>query len=412
MDDDTNKGIDYRRLALETRQNYLIEIMAQLPSKEREAIWNKESLFFKIFPRYVSKAANNNLLIDLYDKSCLFAKGLLLSAETEMRKLIMESGDESAVAKFEQLQTTRAWLNKLYEKPIAERHVNTDSLENVAERLETELVQMSKTYGDIMHNLKLTWKDVQTKLGENDVAVEFLSFSVSNSDSTIYIALTVRKSYDAPHMVKLFDENELKSIKSSYYKSSDLSKIVWGKMADELEGVENIYFSPSGELYNIAIESMPHWADSCMMSDRFNLYRLSSTRELAINRSETKSSGAVVYGGIQYDADVAEMGTPKSEADVLYAYRGFDADSTNYRGTNWEFLNGTMVEAEKVDSILTASKSNVTMLSGNQATETTFKNLSGQKKNLLHIRHTWLLLERINSRAQESDGKVEFPSDR
>lgn len=366
--------------------NHLFQNLSTLRLQERATLWKKESSLFQTdYPQFVYKKTVDSLLVDLYNKSCLFAKGLLLSAETDMRKLILGSGDVEAVKKFEQLQTTRSWLNKLYEKPIAERLVNTDSLENVAEKLEIDLVRMSKTYGDFMHNLKLTWKDVQDKLSDKDVAVEFLSFPVLNSDSTMYIALTVRKGYDTPHMVTLFEENELKSIKSSYYESSELSKLVWGKMADELEGVENIYFSPSGELYNIAIESMPHWADSCMMGDKFNLYRLSSTRELAINRSETKSSGAVVYGGIEYKTDVANMGVQKTEAESLYVFRGFDPDSTNSRGTNWKYLDGTLLEANDIVTILKNNKIPVDSLTGIDATESSLKDLSGKKKRILHI---------------------------
>ena len=53
-------------------------------------------------------------------------------------------------------------------------------------------------------------------------------------------------------------------------------------------------------LYNIAIESLPYWEDSTILvSDKWNLYRLSSTRELALNKTRSKSSGAVVYGGLK-----------------------------------------------------------------------------------------------------------------
>ena len=120
-----------------------------------------------------------------------------------------------------------------------------------------------------------------------------------------------------------------------------------------------------------------------MMSDKFNLYRLSSTRELAIARDETPSSGAVIYGGIKYDSDVASMGTPKSDAEQLYAVRGFEADSTAYRGTNWEPLPGTLDEANAIYSILGSSKASIK--TGVLATETSVKDLSGKKKGMLHI---------------------------
>lgn len=396
--------------AIRIEQAFLTQMLSSLPSTYRFTYWNKYQNKFQDFYPYLSFLySTNQLLSDCYDKSCLFAKGLLLSAETEMRNLILESGDMEAVNKFEQLSTTRAWLNNLYEKPIAERHVSTDSLENVAEKLEMELVQMSKTYGDFMHNLKLTWRDVQAKLGDKDVAVEFLSFPVFNSDSTMYIALTVQPGYDSPHMVKLFEENELKTVKSSCYSNSKLSELIWGKLSDELDGVENIYFSPCGELYNIAIESMPHWEQNCMMSDKFNIYRLSSTRELAMTCDETQSNGAVVYGGIKYDTDVANMGALKNESETIYAFRGFDPDSANCRGTNYRYLPETLVEVNDIVTVLRNSNVPVDSMTGVAATESSFKDLSGQKKRLLHIStHGFYWSETTAAKRRKETDKLRF----
>ncbi len=373
--------------ALTISQNHLFKNLSELPSKERAVLWNEKSLAFqRTYPRMVLQNPEDRLVGDLYDKSCLFAKGLLLAAETDMRQLILESGDEEVVAKFGELQTTRWWLNKLYGVPIAERRVNTDSLENVAERLEGELVKMSKAYGDFMGNMKLTWRDVQKKLVVKDIAVEFLAFPAWKTDSLQYIALTVKKGYDAPRLTKLFSEKELDAIETSFYTDKELSQLVWGRLAGELEGVERIYFSPSGELYNIAIESMPHWADDCMMSDKFNLYRLSSTRELAIARDETPSVGASVYGDIKYDTDVALMGIPRSETGSLHAFRGMNpASCATLRNKYWEELKGTKEEADTIADILSKSKVQVRELTGAGATETTVKNLSGQKRRILHI---------------------------
>lgn len=403
------EGVDYYRMSINCFHNYVFKLLAQLPGKGRNSFWNKNSIVFQLYPMFVSMAPTDFFLGDLYDRSCIFAKGLLLSTETEMRRLLLDSGDNETVSKFEQLQATRTRLNKLYEQPIAERSVSTDSLEIVAERLEMELVNQSQVYGDFMHNLKLTWRDVQAKLGDKDVAVEFMSFPVMG-DTTQYIALTVKKGYDAPHLVRLFSDQHLQAIKSSYYKKPELSRLVWGKMADELDGVEKIYFSPSGELYNIAIESMPHWADSCMMSDRFNLYRLSSTRELAINRSETKSSGAVIYGGIQFDTDVANMGAPQQGNGVnsYIAYRSFKPDYETSR-SNWAYLPGTLVEANQVNAILKdAKKTQVKLISGEHATETSFKQLSGQKNRILHIAtHGFYYTESTAERKNKMD-KLRF----
>ena len=62
--------------------------------------------------------------------------------------------------------------NKLIETPIDKRLINADSLNNVIQRQEVELVKESKDYGDYTHNITINWKDVQKGLGENDIAIE------------------------------------------------------------------------------------------------------------------------------------------------------------------------------------------------------------------------------------------------
>ena len=383
------KAFFYISNAANTSQNYLLSQFSSMTSHQRQQYWNsKQQYTFLSLPNYAMKSGQIESASIVYDKSCLFAKGLLLSADTEMRNIILESGDEQALSKFEELQATRAWLGKLYEKPIAERQVSTDSLERVAERQEAELVQMSAAYGDFMRNLKLTWKDVQAKLGDKDIAVEFLSFPLMGTDSTMYIALTLKKGYNNPRMIPLFELHQLKDIKTSYYKSPELSTMLWGKLADELEGVQNVYFSPSGELYNIGIESMPDYNGSgSMLNERFNFYRLSSTRELATTKRDAKeASGATIYGGINYNTDVAHMGTPHKEDGQIYAFnRGFEADSAGLRGSQIGSLAGTLEESNKIDSILTAAHVQVDKLTGDNATETSLKNMSGKHKRIMHI---------------------------
>ncbi len=406
---DPKKAIKYLVDCMDISQSYLLSSLSSLTSVQRSVLWNKYYYLYNImYPLIMAMEENHNLVGDLYDKSCLFSKGLILASETEMRKLIIENGDETTVAMFNELKATWSWLNKLYERPIAERHVNTDSLEDVADRLEADLVRMSKTYGNFMHNLKLTWKDVQAKLGDNDIAVEFLSFPVIATNNTMNIALTVRKGYDAPHMVRLFEDSEMNAIKSICYSSNVFSRLVWGRMAEELEGVKNIYFSPSGELYNIAIESMPHWEQDCMISDRFNLYRLSSTRELAISQDETMSNGAVVYGGIKYNTNVASMGTPKSDAESQYILRGFNADSTNYRGTKWSYLPGTLTEANEIETLLVKGNTIVSKLVSDNATEASFKELSGEKKRILHIATHGFFWNDSTAKTKKEDMRLRF----
>lgn len=341
-------------------------------------------------------------IVYLYDKSALFSKGLLLNSETLLRNTILNSGDSTLVSAYKEIQALKEELIALennknddldLEKEIDKKRERILSLDN-------SLRLNSTDYDIFIRNLNITYKDVQDALGDNDIAIEFLSFPKYGTDSIVYVALTLRKEYKKlrpfnelalPVMTVLCGENELKAAAREAYTSNALSKLIWGNLAQELDGVENIYFSPSGELHNIAIESMPHWEKpETMMSDNVNIYRLSSTRELVINRPEVFSSGATVYGGINYDAAIDSMGTIRARStQPSVNSRSFikpkSDKNTNNRDFYCNYLKGTLTEANEVGQKLADKNINVSVITGTEASETSFKDLSGQHKAIVHI---------------------------
>lgn len=172
-----NYGDAYK--LLNSSSQHIKEIMLNqfkgATSRERLNLWKKYGEEFAYLPMFCLKACAYESVGEVYDNSALFAKGLLLNAETSLRGLILESGDTAAVKQFESMQMTRMTLNRQYEKPIAERKLNCDSLEKVVEQMERELVQSSKAYGDFTRNLTISWQDVQKGLNDGDMAVEFIS---------------------------------------------------------------------------------------------------------------------------------------------------------------------------------------------------------------------------------------------
>ena len=104
----------------------------------------------------------------------------------------------------------------------------------------------------------------------------------------MYVALTLKKGYDSPHMVTLFERNQLKAIPENvYYTQTDVSDLIWKPLEEELKGVRNIYFAPSGDLHKIGIEYLPI-SKTENISDVYTLHRLSSTRQLLLFRMKTK----------------------------------------------------------------------------------------------------------------------------
>ena len=352
-------------------------------SKERLNLWKKYGEEFAYLPMFCLKARAYESVGEVYDNSALFAKGLLLNAETSLRDLILESGDTAAVKQFEAMQMTRMTLNRQYEKPIAERKLNCDSLENVAEQMERELVQSSKAYGDFTRNLTISWQDVQKGLNDGDMAVEFISVPKFGVDTILeregvqYVALTLKKGYDKPKMITLFEESELNAIpENRWYADTALCHLVWGQLGDELRGVKNVYFSPAGALYNIGIEHLPCSATE-NMGERHNMFRLSSTRELAIGREQPSAKSSALYGGLQYYVPPTELLAYNQKKG--YSWRTASRDV-------FEPLPETKTEVENISALLKGHNYDAPAIyAGDEGTEESFKALSGKRTRIIHL---------------------------
>ena len=369
-----------------------------LTTSQRSTLWNKNSYKFTSFYPLVTAASNTttkqNTAGDLYDKTALFAKGLLLTTEMEMNKLILESGDEEALKMFEELRNQRLQLQKLYEIPIAERHINADSMAQVANQLESQLVKRSKVYGDFTRKLRTTWKDVQAALGKDEIAVEFLSFHVYGTDSTMVAALTLRKDDKEPKFYPLFEQGQVEALDSKdHFIRSEVTELVWKPLQEELDGIRRIYFSPAGILHRIGIEYLPGM-------EGYDLRRLSTTREIIdIKEGNGKNlpdnAMATLYGGINYEEASIESKFPKGNLDgdvsddtsksVSISLHRALVDSLGLRGGRYNYLPGTLAEVENIKASFEESHRQAGMLTGADATETSVRSLSSRAPEILHI---------------------------
>lgn len=372
----------------DTVSSRVVHFFSSLTESERALLWQQYSGF------YTDDLNDFAVIISVPEMNCtaydgaLLCKGLLLNAETEMRKLILESGDKEALQMYNEVQQSRIRLDKIYADPVGKKEL-IDSLNNNIEVRQQELMKRSKAFGDYTRNLALKWTDVQAALGKKDIAIEFETYT--HQDTTFYIALTLRPGYTEPHLVELFNSTQMKAKSDSktYYTSTAMSELVWGNLADELNGVKNVYFSPAGELNNIGIEYMLDEDGKHLLSEKRNYYRLTSTRELAKEHQSKKMSDATVYGGIRYDVTPGSKLTgeeTESERLALAATRSYTPmDSLSLTRGGWKYLPGTKEEAESISSTLTSKRVKNELLEGEAGTEESFNALGGARKDVIHI---------------------------
>lgn len=406
------EAYSYMKQFIESSHFYILNSFVELASNLRESMWigRFAPYYTDVFPSIVEKYMNKESISELYNKTCLFAKGILLNTDLEIRNLILESGDSVLITKYNNLSSNISIYNKLIETPINKRFVNADSLSNVIQRQEMELVKESKAYGDYTHNLTISWRDVQSGLGDNDIAIEFLDFPVYKTDNTMYVALTLKKGYDNPRMITLFEENQLKQIPESvYYTRSDVSDLVWKPLEEELEGVRNIYFAPSGDLHRIGIEYLPI-SKTENICDVYKLHRLSSTRQLAVIQDETKGKKNILYGGINYDekSNTISTDSASTKEDVLRSAYRSNVDSLSLRNS-FEYLEGTKREADLIAEDMKQHGEPYIYHSGTDGSEESFKKLDGTRPKAMHIAtHGFYFTEAEAEKSQIARPEKEF----
>lgn len=372
------------RFSINLTQSNIIDNFSNLSSDDRTSYWDKVSDLFNIwYPNYYYQSKIEDAT-ELYNKSALFAKGILLNADTEMSKLIMESGDEEALAKYQNLLLNRSLLSKITSGDNPQIEISVDSLRNETNKIERELIKDCKAFGDYTATMRTTWQDVQAALKANDIAIEFLSFPfLDNNDSilnkTLYAALILTKSDNAPHFIELFDEKELESIMNN---SEMLYNLIWGEIEKYLSEIVNVYFSPAGKLYNINIEDLPEIV--CRNNEK-NYYRVSSTRLLAHqNNSQIKEEKAIIYGGLKYDASISELvADSKIHIRKDTSFRG-DVENLDLR-SGWDYLPETLIEVNEIESALNKRKIPTQIYTDTLGTEASFKSLDGQPCKIIHI---------------------------
>ena len=312
--------------ALPIMRNTLAKSFFMLDDKERAEFWNKYiSIFCESLPRMCYSSSSPKYSTLMYDAS-LLGKGILLNTE----------------------------------------------------RAKRNLMQGETSIDDFVKPFFLSWRDVQAKLKNDDIAIEFIKINLYEK-IPVYVAVTIRRHYETPKLTKLFVEDELKSISDTlFYINSDMSDMVWKPLIPELEGIKNIYFSPSGALYNIGIEYLPGMED-------YNIYRLSSTRELVTGRKTETKNRAVLYGGLRYDAGFDKNVTEKSLAmlDEVFKERA-NLQGMGLRGGK-EYLKHTKKEVDIIAEEFDKVKWECLIDSAAMGTEESFKALSDKKICCLHI---------------------------
>ena len=227
--------------------------------------------------------------------------------------------------------------------------------------------------------LNIKWKDIQQQLSNDAIAIEFICTKEDERDYNTYHALIIDKKTFCPKMITLFSESQLEEIKKKDARNiSDIvGELIWKPILDQYVTVKDIYFSPDGILHMLPIEY--YSADGINdMHENYNMYRLTSTKELVQAKENQHPNSAILYGGLDYN----QLKNNISESNL-------NETSNLWRGIaergGFDPLFHTALETQEIKALLMGKNISTTLYNGEVGTEESFRSLSGQNHSIIHL---------------------------
>ena len=347
---------------------------------ERKDYWQRYESFFTWLIPTISGMIDADISNSLAYDAALFYKGILLSSERDFKNAVQASNNKELYDIFLDYTNNLATLERIYSENVM-IHAK-DSLESLIHEQEYLLSQKVTRFNQQYKGTDFTWKEIKSQLKKGDVAIEILSYLSIDASKTYYDAYVINNESKAPMLVHLCSEDRLKSLTTDSIDYKGLSNLLWGneRLHEAIKDANNIFFSTSGMLNTIGIEYLPLEGDQ-FIYDKFNLYRLSSTRELCLRNGSVTIDKACLYGGLDFDYTAPQLKTKEKVSDRLSRSA---VELLSQRG-GFEYLNGSMEEVKQIKSVISKKGIDCVLFSKSEGTEESFKELSGSHTGILHL---------------------------
>lgn len=261
-------------------------------------------------------------------------------------------------------------LTKNMEKPSAVvLWSEEDLMECDDDELTKQLINASITGG----NVKEVINEARAKL--NNAANNRLK-----SEKSLYLDFLEHKADTTrgvfrPPFILMMKYRDLLQQDNVMFTKADVGEIVWGRLASYLQGKKRIFFSADGILNNIAIEYLPFGGKP--LSEQFEVYRLSSTKELCYRHDTKKPTKAALFGDINYNEEGTKSVTTQRSLATLRESGGADGFAD---------LSNTLREINDIQSILKSKGvKDAEQFRDTEASKAAFMGLTDTKVNILHV---------------------------
>ena len=349
------------------------------------------------------EAMPDRLAGEVYD-AVLYRTGMQLRSQRQTKQAIRQAGDSGLTALLDSLDRLRSEERSMAVNFYAnvpgqagEDVMRQNRLSYTIDALERRIIEEAEPYRR-QYVLNATWKDVQGKLKPGEAAIEFVY-----SDKHV-MALVVRPDSRAPQPVQLVTNDSLSgSLTSLGVKTSarvamklyneravDLYGMLWKPIEPCLKGVKTVYFTAPGILSNLAFAAFAT-PDGGYLTDKYRLCQLTTTAALLAPRDESRPHSALLMGDIYYSdrqqrlADSGHKAEARGTDDDLgladFDERGVSREHFKYLPFTGDELANIELQLDKDTDLRTRA----VVRTGKQATEQAFRELAGDRPELIHL---------------------------
>ncbi len=371
------QAVDYYKQYISAVRDAIRDEFRTQSEAQRMATWHDEAatiheLHELMTQLPVGQEALMEQLAGIAYDAALLSKGILLNSSIEFDKVLDSQGDDKLKDMYRQARDKAAQIAQL-------RQGGNGNLDQVIaltqqnEALLQELYRSCAELRDYTEYISHDWHDVQHALGKQDVAIEFVAINTSILDNENYIIALVLTADMAMPTVRLVCSQAIASAMEAHEGLFDLDgDLVWGELTPYLTGKSRIFFSADGAFNRIAIEYLRY--DGKPLSEQFEVFRLSSTKELCYQHHDVPVERVTLMGDIDYN----ESDDPSDRLDspFLESARG-------NRGL--ADLMATRQELNDIQAVLLQCVGKIDKLTGTMATRNAFLRLDGARVNILHI---------------------------
>lgn len=407
---DYEKSLVY---TLESNQNLILKtekIFSFRSEQEKKAFLETILSEFSFSQSFgINKKTQLDELTEMNLNNQLIMKGLLLNTSKDILKNLMALNIPAVNEKINSFRSLKSKLAFQLSQSSKNQTQNIDSTSSAVNSYEIELIKEYNSRFPNSNKLKKDWREIQGKLKPDEVAIEFSHFQYTNrkeiTDSIYYAAYLIKKEWNHPKMVYLFEKKQLtnllnKKTPDQLYSSRGSSgtntangiiyrdsiySLVWQPLEQYVAEAKTIYFSPDGLLYQLPFSALAQ-KEGRILSQQYDLFQLSSTSTISNPKKIPRMDSTLLIGGIDYDFNpLSTIKVKENPISYIDIERRGGRKANRSSGETWDYLPGTKRETDSIKLIYDSKGMTYQLLSGASATEENFKKIIGKSPAILHI---------------------------